>query len=165
MKRRRLILGLIALPIALVTAVVMQNVYRIYIAPDSLEEVERDTRRMLRNYERTQDPSELRGMFSYPPEAGGAMTAMPIVAEWAIEHQEDFIVIIDGLHQGEDREVFVRAFTVISQSSLDKEFAAAFRKQYHSPVLDQIKENLPPAYMWNPTQPSNADSGHGKEPH
>ena len=153
MKALKLILGVLAVPAIFVTLVVLVNVYHVYVDPDPLEEVQRDTRRMLHDYEHTRDPRELRGMFAYPPDAACGTVAMMAVGEWAITHQKDFIYIIDGLHPGDDREVFVGVFTgAISQSDLGDEFEAAFRK-YRSPVLDQIMGRTPSPAQRGKEQP------------
>lgn len=98
-----------------------------YATADDIQKAGINTQRILARYERTKDAAEIRSwLINGPGEAPGTQVNL-ILAQWALQHREEFTAIVEGL-PARHRDEFIQFFvSSLGQAGMDEEFKQAFR--------------------------------------
>lgn len=110
-----------------------------YKSSDSIEKARIDTEYILARFEKTKDANEIRSWLSRgSTEAPGTQVNIAF-GRWALQHQNDFINIVEGL-QTKQQADFIEFFcNSLNQSSLGAEFKAAFKGRKSKSVAAILK--------------------------
>ncbi len=127
---------------AIFSIILVDSIIACVARSDTIDQAALDTQRILKTYERTRDPKEINSwLIDYHGEAPGHQV-MTTLVQWSLEHQSDFITIIDGIRQDKQHEFVEKFAFALTDTALDKEFKERF-KHHQSKVLTSILANLP----------------------
>lgn len=118
-----------------------------YLGADSIEKARMDTERLLKVYERTGDPKELRQwIISYHGEAPSHQVMMTL-SEWSLKHPQQFILLIEGISPDEQIKFAERFGYALADTDRDQAFEQVF-SSYKSKAIKSLLNSIPELVPW-----------------
>lgn len=148
MSRRKWIIIVLAPMAGLVAILSVTLGVMAYVLPwDTIEAADRETRRQIRNYERTGNAQDLRRWITvYHGEAPGHQVLI-CLGDWSLKHPEHFLSLISGLKRDREYDFYRRFGFALADSGQDEAFLQAFQG-YDTSELREIIKNIPDLTPW-----------------